>query len=212
MPLKYFPPINEADAQGLLAISDGYSLELLLEAYSHGIFPWPAMENAPVGWFCPPSRGILFFDELHLPRSYLRWQKQMQQSLQVTFNQSFVEVMKQCAKVPRKGQSGTWITYAMISAYKELFNQGFGLSCEIWDEKMLVAGLYGVLINNVFSGESMFTHMDNGSKFALVQIVQYLKNQGLSFMDTQMTTPILASFGGREISRQEYLRLIKSPH
>lgn len=210
MPLQYFPPIEEADEDGLLAVSDGYMLELLLEAYRHGIFPWPYEENAPIGWFCPPQRGVLFFDELHVPRSYFRWQKHAQQSLQVTFNQCFTEVMKQCAKTPRKDQKGTWITYAMISAYSELFDQGYGLSCEIWSEKKLVAGLYGVFIDGVFSGESMFTHIDNGSKFALMQTISYLKAKGLTFIDTQMTTSILANFGGREIPRQEYLQLIKS--
>ncbi len=208
MPLKYFPPIEKADAQGLVAISEGYSLELLLEAYRHGIFPWPYAKDAPIGWFCPPQRGVLFFDELHLPRSYLRWQKHAQQSLDVTFNQCFTQVMEHCAKVPRKNQHDTWITPAMISAYEELFDQGYGLSCEIWDKNKLVAGLYGVLIDGIFSGESMFTSIDNGSKFALVQTVRYLKAQGLTFMDTQMITPVIAAFGGREISRQKYLHYV----
>ncbi len=206
---QYFPPLEEADEDGLIAISEDYSIPLLLDAYMHGIFPWPYDDDAPIGWFSPDPRGVLFFDELHLPRSYQKWEKRIAPSLKVTFNQSFTQVMEQCAKAPRKGQNATWITSKIIDAYSALFAQGYAYSCEIWQNEQLVAGLYGVHIHNILSGESMFTHIDNGSKYALVRTIEHFKKHNIQLMDTQMTTDIVARFGGREIPRHEYLKTLK---
>lgn len=204
----YFPPLDEADEDGLLAQGGLFELELLYDAYSHGIFPWPYGEGEPIFWFAPPKRGVLFFDEFHLPRRFQSWLKN--HPYQITFNQAFSDVMKACAQAPRKGQAGTWITPAMIRGYEHLFAQGYGQSCEIWDGDNLIAGLYGVFIRGVFSGESMFTTQNNGSKLALTHMVRHLQKQGLSWMDTQMTTPVIAQFGGREIPRDDYMKLLKN--
>ncbi len=203
----YFPPTDEADEDGLLAQGGLFELDLLCDAYSHGIFPWPYAEGEPILWFAPPQRGVLFFDELHLPRRFKGWLKN--HPYQITFNQAFSDVMKACAQARRKDQQGTWITPAMIRGYEHLFKKGYGQSCEIWDGDNLIAGLYGVFINGVFSGESMFTTQNNGSKLALIAMIEYLKKQGLTWIDTQMTTPVIAQFGGREIMRDEYMKLLK---
>ncbi len=202
----YFPDISEANEDGLLAQGGLFESELLLDAYANGIFPWPMGEGEPILWFAPPLRGVLFFNELHTPKRFKSWYKK--HPYQITFNQAFTDVMAECAKAPRAGQQGTWITKAMIRGYSRLFGQGYGLSCEIWDGDDLVGGLYGVMVNGHFSGESMFKKRDNASKLALVETVNHLKSQGLSWMDTQMTTEVIAQFGGREIPRDAFMEML----
>ncbi len=204
----YFPPVEEADKDGLLAQGGLFELSLLQDAYINGIFPWPCGEGEPIYWFAPPMRGILFFNELHLPRRFKAWYKK--HPYRITFNQAFEQVITEAAHVSRKNQKGTWITKAMMGGYKNLYDAGHILSCEIWEGEQLIAGLYGVYIGGVFSGESMFTHRDNASKLALVEMIYYLQKQGLSWMDTQMTTSVIKSFGGREIPRADYHKLLKT--
>lgn len=202
----YFPNVQEADSDGLLAIGGFFETDLLLDAYTHGIFPWPIGEGEPLLWFAPPMRGVLFFNELHIPRRFKSWYRN--HPYKITFNQAFSTVMAECAKAPRAGQNGTWITRAMIRGYNRLFTQGYAQSCEIWEGDELIGGLYGVLVNGHFSGESMFMKRTNASKLAFVSMVKHLQNQGLTWMDTQMTTSVVAQFGGREISRADFMTLL----
>lgn len=202
----YFPDVNEADSDGVLAMGGYFETDLLLDAYANGIFPWPIGEGEPLLWFAPPMRGVLFFKELHLPRRFQSWYKK--HPYKVTFNQAFTEVMVECAKAPRAGQDGTWITRAMIRGYTRLYEQGYGQSCEVWEGNALIGGLYGVQVNGHFSGESMFMKRSNASKLALVEMIKHLKKQGLTWVDTQMTTSVVAQFGGREIPRAEYMALL----
>ncbi len=203
----YFPSIDEADESGLLAEGGLFEVELLLDAYQNGIFPWPYGEGEPILWFAPPLRGILFFDELHLPRRFQSRYKN--HGYKITFNQDFEQVITHCAHIKRKDAQGTWITAAMIRGYKRLFEQGYIQSCEVWEDENLIAGLYGVFVGYVFSAESMFTTKTDASKIALTEMIYHLQKQGLTWMDTQMTTPIVKSFGGREIPRKDYMELLR---
>ncbi len=203
----YFPPVYEANENGLLAQGGVFEAELLLDAYNNGIFPWPSGEDEPILWFAPPMRGVLLFDELHLPQRFQSWYKN--HSYTISFNKAFEQVIINCAHIKRKGQQGTWITKAMIEGYKNLFKQGHIQSCEIWEEDTLIAGLYGVFTGHIFSGESMFTTQTNASKLALIEMIYHLQKQGLTWMDTQITTAIIAQFGGREIPRDDYMKLLK---
>lgn len=198
-----FPDPRGAEEDGLLAIGGKLDVPTLFTAYYHGIFPWP-QEGLPILWFSPPLRGVLEFSDVHVNRSLQK--EQRRQRFQFTKNQALRDVVEECAKAPRPGQSGTWILPAMKKAYVEFHEAGFAHSYEVWLDKKLVGGLYGVLIEGVFSGESMFFKESNASKLALLSAVEDLKQQGLTWMDTQMVTPILASFGGKEMPRDLFLK------
>ncbi|MFN9066515.1 MAG: leucyl/phenylalanyl-tRNA--protein transferase, partial [Bdellovibrionales bacterium] len=176
-------------------------------AYSVGIFPWPQPEY-PILWFCPNNRGILHFNQFHLPQRFKKDLKKYTH-IKVTRNQAFEKVIEACSIVNRKSQMGTWITDEMKFVYIEMFKKGFARSWEVWDADELVGGGYGVLVKGVFSGESLFHYKTNMSKLALIAMVEDMKKEGHEWMDTQMVTPLLASFGAREISKHEYLKLLK---
>lgn len=201
-----FPNPRETLADGLVAVGGKMDVPTLLAAYSKGIFPWP-QEGLPYLWFSPEKRGIIFFNEFHIPKSLVKFKKK-HSHLRFTINQNFTEVIKQCQQQARPDQNGTWILPEMICAYEELFKSGFCISAEVWDNHELIGGLYGVFINNVFSGESMFYKKKNASKLALWHMVNHLQTLGLQWMDIQMVTPVTAAFGGRYISRNAYLKLL----
>ncbi len=199
-----FPPLEAADENGLLAIGGELSVATLLQAYQNGIFPWP-VPGYPLLWFAPPERAILEFAELTIPQRVQRDLKK--NNWRFTINQDFVGVVKACAQgKTRKKQSGTWITPAIIKAYTELFEQGHVLCFEAYNQKnKLVGGMYGVKIKNYFSAESMFYLESGASKFVLLQAVQYLKNQGWTWMDVQVISPLLKTFGAKDISREQFM-------
>lgn len=205
-----FPPVELADPSGLLAIGGGLNVETLKLAYESGIFPWPCSEEDPILWFAPPKRAILEFDNLHIPR---RLEKELKKSdFQLRIDTCFEQVIKACAQSPhRKGQTGTWITPQMTEAYLVFHYAGYAHSFETFNrEGKLVGGLYGVWIENFFAGESMFYRESNASKFALLQTVMHLQSQGITWMDIQMLTPLLKSFGAREIGRDEFMRKLQA--
>ena len=205
---EFFPDPRRALAEGIVQVSDDLRIERLFEAYSFGIFPWPHGEF-PTLWFCPEERGVLDFSEFHIPRSL---QKLAAKSpFRITFDQNFAGVIASCSRVPRPGQSGTWIQAPLARAYSEFHRAGYAHSVEVWQGADLVGGLYGVLVGGVFSGESMFYLRPNASKLALVRLVDFLRAQGLLWMDIQMVTPALARLGGKYISRDAFLeRLVLS--
>lgn len=206
--LKNFPPVSEADSDGLLCFEGDLSVSNLKLAYQTGIFPWP-QKGLPLLWFSPPMRGILFFDDLHIAPRFTRELKK--QNFEFRFNTAFGEVVRACAQAKnRKGQRGTWITPEMMSAYQEMHDVGAALSFETWKDGQLVGGLYGVWLGDFFAGESMFHTVSGASKFALVQAVAWLKAQKLKWMDIQMVTPLLKTFGAKEIPRRDYLKLLKT--
>lgn len=204
-----FPPVETANEDGLVAVGGDLEMDTLLEAYRRGIFPWPLSTypmniDLPNTWFSPDPRGVLDFDELHVSRSFLKFLKKT--PYKVTFNQAFADVIVQCAVTKRKDQPGTWITPDIIKAYINLFNHDYAYSVEVWKEDKLVAGLYGVIMGEFISGESMFTHEDNASKQALYTLVHHLQEKDIRFLDTQMVTEVVRQFGGKYIARKDFLR------
>lgn len=202
-----FPPVEEAltEPNGLLAIGGDLTTNRLLDAYTHGIFPWFSA-GEPIVWWSPDPRMVLYPDELKISRSMSR--RLNRKDYEVRFNTSFRQVMQACAETRRPGQDGTWITNEMIDAYCALHVSGHAMSAETWIGNRLAGGLYGVRIGKMFYGESMFHHVTDASKIAFVHLVQELKRQNFGLLDCQMKTSHLASLGAREISRKEFCQLM----
>ncbi|MGC1440993.1 MAG: leucyl/phenylalanyl-tRNA--protein transferase [Burkholderiaceae bacterium] len=195
---------------GLIAVGRDLSATRLIEAYSAGIFPW-FVDGQPVLWWSPDPRMVLYLDEFSIPKSLAKTVRKVtrEHSLVLTMDQQFSAVMLACA-APRTGQDGTWITADMINAYIDLHAMGLAHSIEVWQptadtEPLLVGGLYGVSLGQMFFGESMFTRVNNGSKIALVYLVNMLRDQGFRMIDCQQNTDHLARFGAREINRSDFL-------
>lgn len=199
-----FPPLTCAlkDPNGLIAIGGNLSAQRLLDAYQQGIFPWFS-EGEPILWWSPNPRMVLFPEELKISKSLAKRLKKP--GYQVKFNQHFRQVMEACANTSRGDQAGTWITPEMIDAYCELHALGYACCAETWIDNQLVGGLYGVMINRMFYGESMFHHVTDASKIAFVHMVEHLKAHGIGMIDCQMKTAHLASFGAKEISREAFI-------
>ena len=202
-----FPPIESATEDGLVAIGGDLEIDTLQAAYQQGIFPWPISVELPLAWFSPDPRGMLDFSELHVPSSFKKFLKK--HPYQVTFNQAFDEVIKQCAWAKRKDQPSTWITPDIIKGYEKLFKNELAYSVEVWNEDELVGGLYGVSMGTFFSGESMFTKEDNASKLGLYSLILHLESKGIKWLDTQMVTNVVENFGGKYLPRQVFLTYLR---
>ncbi len=195
----WFPSPELADEDGLLAIGGDLSAQRLLLAYRNGIFPWFS-EGDPILWYAPHERFVLFPERLKVSSSMLKILRSG--SFRVTYDQAFIRVINACANSIRKDQKGTWITDTMKSAYIQLHNLGYAHSVEVWENDLLVGGLYGVQINHVFCGESMFSNVSNASKAALIVLCQ---NKNFKLIDCQVYTSHLESMGADFISLEEYL-------
>lgn len=201
----WFPNVNEATAEGLLAIGGDLSVERILLAYNSGIFPWFESEE-PILWWSPDPRFVLFPEKLKISKSMK--QVLRKQDFEVTVNKDFEKVIRACSKVKRKGQLDTWITESMIEAYTKLHELGHAKSIEVWQQDELVGGLYGVDMNNgVFCGESMFSKVSNASK---VGFITFLNITNYKLIDCQVYTEHLRSLGAEEISRTKFLKYLKS--
>lgn len=201
-PSRIFPPVEQADDDGLLALGGELEPEWLLDAYSHGIFPWPFGDDSnPMAWWSPDPRGILELDGLHISRRLRRTLRQGR--FEVTCDRAFREVMAACAVGPGR-LGGTWITPRMLAAYTELHRLGFAHSVEVWHEGALVGGVYGVSIRGLFAAESKFYRQRDASKVALAYLVEHLKRRGYTLLDLQMVTSHTQRLGAIEISREEY--------
>ena len=200
-----FPPLSQAltEPNGLIAIGGDLNAERLLNAYSQGIFPW-FNEGEPVMWWSPNPRMVLFPNELKISNSLKKTLKK--QVFEIRFNSAFKEVITACSQTQRNGQPGTWISPEMINAYFDLHQLDHAICMECWLNNQLVGGCYGVIFNNMFYGESMFHTQTDASKVAFVHLVNHLQNQGVGMIDCQMHTPLLASFGAREIEREEFMQ------
>lgn len=197
--------MNEDD---LVAVTEGVSVEDLVLAYRGLTFPWPIEGEEFTPWFSPDPRGVLGFKKFHISKSLKKFLKHT--NFTVTFNKNFEGVIEACAKAKRKDQEGTWINHDILNAYKELFKLKKAYSVEVWSyEKELVGGLYGVISDRYLSGESMFFLKTGASKLALVSLVERLEELGLSFLDTQMVTPLLKAFGGEEVSKKEFRKIVE---
>jgi len=197
-----FPHPSQANEEGIVAMGGDLSVEILLSAYSQGIFPWPH-EGLPILWFCPWERGILEFKNFHVPRSLRKYVNK--KKWRYTWDQDFSSVIRACAIVPRVGQSGTWINDQMILSYEKFHAANYAHSLEVWEGEELIGGIYGVFVNNIFSAESMFYKKSNASKWALWQLVNHLQSLGIEWIDVQMVTPITESFGAQLISQNDFL-------
>lgn len=213
MPVTQFPNPRLAPPDGLLAVGGDLTPETLWAAYSQGIFPWPVdmgRKKGVLAWFSPDPRGILQFQDLHLPQSLKRVRRQTK--LRFTCNQAFEQVMNHCAQAPRPGQKGTWITPPLLKAYTALHERGLAHSVEVWEDSTqgseLVGGIYGVEVRGVFAGESMFHLRPNASKLALLHLIDLISARGAEWMDIQMITPHMQKLGAKEISRDRYLELL----
>ena len=202
----YFPPVTEADEEGILAIGGDLSTQRLLLAYRKGIFPWYS-DDEPIIWWCPNPRFVLFPDEIKISKSMRAVLKK--QTYSFTINNCFNNVIKNCKTINREGQSDTWISEEVIDAYTNLHNLGYALSAETWKNNKLVGGLYGVKMGNIFFGESMFSLSPNASKVAFIQLVQHLKNEGVKLIDCQVYTTHLESLGAKMIDRNDFMRLLE---
>ena len=201
--MPYFISPRDAEEADIVGVGGPLTPQLLRDAYTQGIFPWP-MTGYPLLWFCPPHRAVLDFDRLHIPRRLIRIRRHT--PLAFTMNQAFESVITACRSTPRSGQDGTWITAEMQGAYTELHRLGDAHSFEAWDKSgRLVGGIYGVLMNGYFSGESMFHFVPNASKLTLLFLIDYLALQGIQWLDCQMLTPHMVALGAREIPRNEFL-------
>lgn len=200
-----FPPLSFAlkEPNGLIAIGGDLSLARLLNAYKHGIFPWFS-EGEPIMWWSPNPRMVLFPTELRISKSLQKTLKN--KSFEVRFNTNFRSVISACSHTPRDGQPGTWITEDIINGYCAMHDAGYAVSAECWLDNQLVGGCYGVKIGNMFYGESMFHHVADASKVAFVALVEKLKSEGIGMIDCQMKTAHLASFGAREIERDDFIK------
>lgn len=197
-----FPPVSEAERNGLLGVGGDLSPERLFKAYQSGIFPWYS-EGQPILWFAPNPRFVLPVDQFRFSRSI---KKNVQSdSFEIRINTSFYSVIEHCSEFPRPGQFGTWITEEMKQGYIQLHHQGKAHSFEAWKDGVLVGGLYGVLIGGVFAGESMFAHVSNASKVTFVWAVRQLQQWGVELIDCQVYTDHLARFGAKEIPRNQYM-------
>ena len=201
-----FPPVEMASSEGILAFGGDLQPERLILAYQSGIFPW-YNEGEPIIWYTPAMRMVLFPEELKISKSMRRFMAKNEFS--ITWNKAFEQVIDQCQKSPRKDQLGTWITEEMKEAYIKLHKLGFAKSIEVWAKDELVGGLYGVDLGHVFCGESMFSKVSNASKLAFIHLVQELQKKGYKLIDCQVYNEHLESLGAREISRKEFMEILR---
>ncbi|MCK8142210.1 leucyl/phenylalanyl-tRNA--protein transferase [Flavobacterium sp. I-SCBP12n] len=203
----FFPPVSQANLDGILAIGGDLSPERLLLAYKSGIFPW-FEPGDPILWWSPNPRMVLFLEELIVSKSMRNILNR--KSFKVTFNQNFREVIAHCQNVKRNGQTGTWITNDMIEAYCNLNKLGIAKSVEVWQNEELVGGLYGIDLGTIFCGESMFSLVSNASKVAFIALVEQLKEKNYKLLDCQVYNPHLESLGCREIKRSEFIAILSN--
>jgi leucyl/phenylalanyl-tRNA---protein transferase len=202
---NWFPPVEMAEEDGLLAIGGDLNTERLLLAYRSGIFPW-YNDDIPL-WWSPDPRFVLFPDELKVSKSMKALLRK--DAFTFTTNQAFEQVIRYCRSIPREAQDGTWIRPELEKAYIRLHQLGYAHSAEVWQDEQLVGGLYGVRLGRIFFGESMFSNQSNASKYALIRYVGQLKEEGVALIDCQAHTPHLESMGAVMISRKAFMQQLK---
>lgn len=201
----YFPPVEEASYEGILAVGGDLSTERLLLAYKSGIFPWYE-PHEPILWWSPSERMVVY------PATF-KVSKSMRNILNrgiftITFNQNFKEVISNCMQITRRGQVGTWISDDIIESYVKLHQLGIAKSIEVWQDGILVGGLYGIDLGHVFCGESMFSKVSNASKVAFIALVNQLKENKYTLLDCQVHNEHLESLGAFEISRASFIKIL----
>ncbi len=210
-----FPPVEFADAQGLLCYGADYSLDTLLQAYASGIFPWPVDEFPEPLWFAPPRRALLELKDFHISHS-LR-QLRRRHPWTIRFDHDFEAVVRACAQPrpdPQGGEPGTWIMPELIEGFIALHHAGHAHSVEVYEATPqgpeLVGGLYGVALGAYFGGESMFHRRSGASKIAVCALAEHLREREVGWIDCQTLTPLFASFGARLVSRRTFMKRLKA--
>ena len=199
-----FPSYENATNNGVLALGGDLSEKRLIHAYKNGIFPWFS-EGETIVWYCPAERMVLYPEELKVSKSMRQVLKK--NNYLISENTAFEEVIFNCKNIERNDALGTWVTNEMEQAYLKLHNMGIAKSIEVWQGDELVGGLYGVEVGSVFCGESMFSKISNASKLAFIHLV---RKGGYKLIDCQVHNAHLESLGAREISRNQFLQLLKS--
>jgi leucyl/phenylalanyl-tRNA--protein transferase len=203
----YFPPVDEASIEGVLAIGGDLSVERLQLAYRNGIFPW-YNEDEPILWWSPSERMVVVPSIYKISKSIRNLLNQ--NKFRVTFNQNFRDVILGCKQIDRPGQDGTWLSDDFVESYTKLHEIGIAKSVEVWLDNELVGGLYGVDLGHVFCGESMFSKVSNASKIAFVTLINYLKENHYKLLDCQVHNDHLEKLGAFEVSREVFMRVLKS--
>lgn len=208
-----FPPYKYTTDDGIIALGGDLSEERLVFAYQNGIFPWYS-EGEPIIWYCPHQRMVLFPDDLKISKSMRKIVRK--NDFLITENEAFDQVIYHCKNIERKDGFGTWITDDMEDAYINLHKKGVAKSIEVWrfldsskSKKELIGGLYGIEVNGVFCGESMFSKVANASKLAFIYLV---KNKNYKLIDCQVYNNHLASLGAKEIDRELFLGILKEKY
>jgi leucyl/phenylalanyl-tRNA--protein transferase len=195
-----FPDPRQADSDGLVAVGGDLSVERLSEAYRSGIFPWT---DQPVTWWSPNPRAIF---EINPPVFSKSLQKLARKNpFRISFDEAFGSVIRECSKLS-ESRDETWISNRFIRSYTEFHLAGYAHSVEVWLEKRLVGGIYGVAIGGFFAGESMFYREPNASKVGLIHLLQHLHHRGFILFDTQVINPFTEQMGAIEIPRDDYLK------
>lgn len=201
-----FPKPTKGNGYGLVAVGGDLSPEILVEAYSHGVFPWFDFREGTIMWYCPYDRFVIFPAEVHVSHSTRNlFNKGI---YRISFNTAFREVIRHCSEL-RIDEEGAWLGPQMVEAYTRLHDLGIARSVEVWKGEDLVGGLYGVHMNGIFAGESMFSLEPGTSKLALVSLARKMEADGEKLIDCQFHTDHLASMGGRTIPYDEYMRIVQ---
>lgn len=200
-----FPPVELASFEGILAVGGDLSIERLILAYKKGIFPWYNSDE-PILWWSPPKRMVVYPETFKVSKSM---RNILNRNLfNVTFNQNFRDVISNCQLAIRKEQDGTWISDEIIENYTKLHELGIAKSIEVWQNEVLVGGLYGIDLGQVFCGESMFSSVSNASKVAFIALVNHLKENNYKLLDCQVHNHHLESLGAFEISRASFTKIL----
>jgi len=207
-PTAAFPDVEQAfsEPDGLLAAGGDLTPERLINAYQHGIFPW-YNPGEPILWWSPNPRCVLFPEQIKISKSLKRTLKK--NIFEIRFDTAFADVMNACAE-PRPNQEGTWISDEMFQAYLKMHHLGYAHSVECWQDGELVGGLYGMALDKVFFGESMFSRVSDASKVALVYLCESLVSKGFKLIDSQVHTPHLERLGAQMISRERFIQILQS--
>jgi leucyl/phenylalanyl-tRNA---protein transferase len=200
---KFFPPAELAEPEGVVLFGGRLTPEWLLDAYAHGIFPWPIFDGTDIiVWWSPDPRAIFEFDRFRVSRRLLR--TCCGARFDVTCDRDFAGVIAGCATAGDRLHN-TWLTETMIEAYSRLHALGHAHSVEVWRDGELAGGTYGVTLGGLYSGESMFHRVRDASKVALVHLIHHLRARGFSLFDIQQRTAHTASLGAVEVPRSDYL-------
>ncbi|HWJ35926.1 MAG TPA: leucyl/phenylalanyl-tRNA--protein transferase [Steroidobacteraceae bacterium] len=203
----WFPPVDQAlrDPPGLLAAGGDLNPTRLLAAYERGVFPWYSAQQ-PILWWSPDPRMVLFPGNFNVSRSLRKTLRNGPYTTRV--DHAFGATIRECA-APRRSGPDTWLNTDMIDAYEQLFALGFGHSIETYLGDQLVGGLYGIRLGSVFFGESMFSREKDASKVAMARLVEECRSRDIQLIDCQVASSHLASLGAREVSRNEFVGLLR---